>query len=103
MNEHGYEPNSWQAQFSRMLAKIDFSEHQSGTYRTEMREITADIQASVEKLVVLLSEQNGRVKKLETWRTEQTAKIAIIAVIAGGLGTGMISLLGWLIPVLYKK
>ena len=99
MSYDRYDPNSWNAQLASIKSAIEFAERQSGIYRTEMREVTGEIRESVKELVELLSLQNGRVKKLETWRSEQRAKVAVIGMIAGGL----VSFLGWLIPMLLKK
>lgn len=91
MNDE-YEPHSWNAMFSRVLSRLDNQDIQSGIYRAEVKESLAKIEA-------LLLIQNGRVKKLELWRSELTAKVAIIVLLVGGAS----GILSWVIPLWLKK
>ena len=92
MSQEQYEPNSWNAMFSSVLSRLDNQDVTSGIYRAEVKEALTEIKA-------LLLLQNGRVKKLESWRDAVTAKVAVIAMVASAL----VSFVGWLIPLLLKK
>lgn len=78
-----YDPNSSDAMFSRVMQRLDQQDVNSATHRAEVKAGLAEIQSDIKQA-------HGRIGKLETWKTELKAKVAIVSVIMSGLVTA-----GW--------
>lgn len=82
MNDADYNPNSKDALFSRIMQRLDQQDFTSANHRAEIKTVLTEIQDDIRRA-------HGRVGKLETWKTELRAKVAIVAVLVSGAVTAL--------------
>lgn len=73
-SDSDFNPNSKDAQFARIIARLDNQDIQSAIYRTDQKESNLRI----ENLLVL---QNGRVRALEREKWTQRGMVAAVSVL----------------------
>lgn len=80
-----FNANSSDAVFSRIMERLDVQNTVAQNTRAEFLAILGEIRDEVKKT-------NGRVRSLETWRTEVRAKYAVIAAL---VSAGVAWLVNW--------
>jgi cytochrome c-type biogenesis protein CcmH/NrfG len=85
-----FNPNSPDAVFSRILAKLEEQNRSASETRSEFLAILTEIRAEVKKT-------NGRVSAIERWRAEIKGKTAMLATaVSAAVGLG-----AWLVERLW--
>lgn len=78
----GYDENSTDAMFSRILTRLDQQAKDTESHRKELIAVLSDVRTEVKAT-------NGRVRSIERWRDVITAKVAAISAITSFLMGGI--------------
>ncbi len=81
-----YKPQSYDAMFSRIMARLDQQSRDSADHRAELMGVLTEVRAEVRMT-------NGRVKGLERWRDVINARVGVIA---AGI-SGVVTFAAWVI------
>jgi hypothetical protein len=87
----GYDPQSQNAMFSRIIQRLDQQDRDSVIHRTEVTGILTEIRTETRKT-------NGRVTVIEQWINTTKAKIALMVL----LGSTFVSVAAWVFERVWK-
>lgn len=78
----GYDENSTDAMFSRILTRLDQQAKDTESHRKELIAVLSDVRNEVKAT-------NGRVRSIERWRDVITARVAAISAVTSFLMGGI--------------